>query len=233
MKSDRSFHNQENEHSDSSGNAPNNKIHEMFLSSFAFVLYCPRAKAKSEKFYYDNGAFDALSRTISPTPKDIKPLLSSLCSRWMKFFEEKNEMSSENDFKKDQDINTGIDFIDILKSDRRRYGVRGAVLSQQIPPPKKKQEIFYLFILERICVNYANLPMIFRSRNLNHREREIVELLLEGRCNKEIAKALGLSLNTIKVYLKLLMGKLDVSTRGGIIAVLLSGKRGRPYSTEK
>ncbi|MEP9412359.1 MAG: helix-turn-helix transcriptional regulator [Candidatus Brocadia sp.] len=73
------------------------------------------------------------------------------------------------------------------------------------------------------------MPMIMRAWNLNRREREIVELLLHGHCNKEIAKTLGLSLNTIKVYLKLLMGKLGVGTRSGIISILLSGRLRSTY----
>lgn len=230
MKFDRIFHNQTKGHSNSSDISSDDKIREMFLSSLAFVLYCPSAKTAKERFYYNEEAFNVLSGTISQTQKNKKPSFSSLCSKWEKLLEDKIEKSSENNFKKDRDMNTGVDFIDILQSGRRRYGVRGAILLQQIPI-RQKQEKRYLFILERICVNYANIPMIIRSWNLNRREREIVVLLLEGRCNKEIARALGLSLNTIKVYLKLLMGKLGASTRNEIVAILLSGKLRRIYST--
>ncbi len=203
MKFDPGFHSQTNGHADGSDKAPNDTIREMFLSSLAFVMYCPQVKTEKKMFYYNREALNVLSYTISPTPKNKKPSLSSLCSKWKKLLEEKLEKSSESNFENDHDTNTGIDFIDILQSHRRQYGVRGAILSPHIPI-RQKQEKRYLFILERICVNYANLPMIIRSWKLNRRECEIVKLLLEGRCNKEIAHALGLSLNTIKVYLSIL-----------------------------
>ena len=56
------------------------------------------------------------------------------------------------------------------------------------------------------------------------REQEIVRLLLTGGGNKEIAHRLRLSENTIKGYMKLLMRKLGVNNRAGIIAALLMEK---------
>ena len=46
-------------------------------------------------------------------------------------------------------------------------------------------------------------------------------MLIEEKGNKEIAQALGLSLNTIKSYLKIIMRKLGVSSRAGVISCLL------------
>jgi DNA-binding CsgD family transcriptional regulator len=71
-----------------------------------------------------------------------------------------------------------------------------------------------------------NLSMIFRNLNLNKREQEIVRLLLAGSVNKEIADSLGLSLNTIKGYMKLLTRKLGVNNRSGIIAAILAASAG-------
>jgi len=234
MKFDPGFHSQTNGHANDSDKAQNDTIREMFLSSLAFVLYCPQAKTEKKMFYYNREALNVLSHTISPTPKNKIPSLcvSSLCSKWKKLLEEQIEKSSESNFENNLVTNTGIDFIDILQSHRRQYGIRVTILSPHIPN-RQKQEKCYLFILERICVNYANLPMIIRSLKLNLREREIVALLFKGLCNKEMAQALGLSLNTIKVYLKFLMGKLGVNTRAGIISFLLSGKLRRMYSTDK
>jgi DNA-binding NarL/FixJ family response regulator len=67
-----------------------------------------------------------------------------------------------------------------------------------------------------------HLSWAARQLNLNRREQEIVRLLVRGLGNKEIAFALGLSLNTIKGYMKLLMGKLNVRSRTEIVSLLLT-----------
>ncbi|MBU2227218.1 MAG: LuxR C-terminal-related transcriptional regulator [Proteobacteria bacterium] len=78
--------------------------------------------------------------------------------------------------------------------------------------------------MERASAESANLSMIFRKYKLSVREQEIVRLLLAGGSNKEIAHRLRLSENTIKGYMKLLMRKLGVNNRAGIIAALLVEK---------
>ena len=60
---------------------------------------------------------------------------------------------------------------------------------------------------------------------LNNREQELVPLLLEELTNKEIAYRLNLSINTVKLYMKILMRKLGVSSRAGIISSLLTKKK--------
>lgn len=70
-------------------------------------------------------------------------------------------------------IQIRTDYFDILKSHRKRYGVRGTILvpKMSIRQNHGKQ---YLFIMERICMNYPNLPMLFRMWDLNLREKDIV-----------------------------------------------------------
>lgn len=111
-------------------------------------------------------------------------------------------------------------FLDTLKSDRRLYGIRGLRLSND----HSSREDRFLFILERIQAEMINLSLISRRHKLNQREQDIVRLLIEEKGNKEIAQVLGLSLNTIKSYLKILMRKLDVSSRAGVITCLLMKK---------
>lgn len=53
---------------------------------------------------------------------------------------------------------------------------------------------------------------------LTAREQEILPLLAEGWANKEIARELGLGVNTVKWYLKGLFSKLDVSRRQECVA---------------
>jgi len=53
--------------------------------------------------------------------------------------------------------------------------------------------------------------------NLTQRERETVGLLVRGLTSKEIAQHMGISPNTVKSFLRLVMTKAGVSTRTGLI----------------
>ena len=53
---------------------------------------------------------------------------------------------------------------------------------------------------------------------LTNREREILALLADGLSNKQIARRLGISTNTVKTHLELLFDKLGVSTRAEAVA---------------
>jgi len=57
---------------------------------------------------------------------------------------------------------------------------------------------------------------------LTHRERQTVELLVQGFTTKEIAQSMNISSNTAKTYLRQIMTKMKVSTRTGIIGKILT-----------
>ena len=82
-----------------------------------------------------------------------------------------------------------------------------------------------MFILERVRSDLLNISKIAREWNLNTREQDILQLLFSDMSNKEIAHALGLTLNTVKTYIKHLMRKLGVSSRAGIISHILIEKK--------
>jgi LuxR family maltose regulon positive regulatory protein/serine/threonine-protein kinase PknK len=71
-------------------------------------------------------------------------------------------------------------------------------------------------------VDKASIPVIDRTvdRNptaeepLNAREIDILRLLDRGLSNKQIARNLGLTINTVKWYLKNIYTKLGVARRG-------------------
>jgi DNA-binding CsgD family transcriptional regulator len=52
-----------------------------------------------------------------------------------------------------------------------------------------------------------------RSLGLTRRECEILEMLASGRSNKEMARALDISPNTVKTHLARVYGKLEVQRR--------------------
>lgn len=56
---------------------------------------------------------------------------------------------------------------------------------------------------------------------LSERERDVLQLIVDGRSNPEIAKALFLSPNTVKTYVRNLMNKLGVSDRVQVAVVAL------------
>jgi DNA-binding CsgD family transcriptional regulator len=62
---------------------------------------------------------------------------------------------------------------------------------------------------------------------LTRRERQMVELLIQGMTTKEIAGSLNLSPNTVKSFLRLVMTKMGVTTRSGIVGKVL-----RRHSTQ-
>ena len=56
---------------------------------------------------------------------------------------------------------------------------------------------------------------------LTRREMEVLADLASGRTNKQIARDLGVSLNTIKFHVRNLYQKLAVNSRGQAIALYL------------
>ena len=54
--------------------------------------------------------------------------------------------------------------------------------------------------------------------HLSQREGEAVRFLIEGLTNKEIAARMGISPDTVKVFLRLAMMKMEVSSRSGIMS---------------
>jgi DNA-binding CsgD family transcriptional regulator len=57
------------------------------------------------------------------------------------------------------------------------------------------------------------------SLGITGREREVLQLLADGRSNKEIARSLGLSPNTVKTHVTRLFEKLRVSRRTEAISL--------------
>src|SRR5687768_13268042 len=64
--------------------------------------------------------------------------------------------------------------------------------------------------------------MMARTDQLSKREREVVELLLQGKSNKQIALGLGIAESTVEFHLKNVYAKLKVSSRAE--AILKLGK---------
>ena len=66
---------------------------------------------------------------------------------------------------------------------------------------------------------------------LSNREREVAELLLQGKSNKLIASSLGISVRTVEFHLKNIYAKFQVSSR--IELILKLGNATGKFETEK
>jgi DNA-binding CsgD family transcriptional regulator len=65
--------------------------------------------------------------------------------------------------------------------------------------------------------NLPSLDLLARKYQISAREREVMELVLKGKSNQEIEKALFISYNTVKNHIYSIYRKLDVRSRGQMI----------------
>jgi DNA-binding CsgD family transcriptional regulator len=77
-------------------------------------------------------------------------------------------------------------------------------------------------LLERSPSGLVPMSQICQRFNLSRRERETVEYLLQGLSSKEIADRMKISPNTVNTFFRLVMLKIGVSTRSGILAKMIT-----------
>jgi DNA-binding NarL/FixJ family response regulator len=75
----------------------------------------------------------------------------------------------------------------------------------------------------RMVFPYVDVRTIYENplTTLTRRELEVLSDLASGRTNKQIARDLGVSLNTVKFHVRNLFQKLGVNSRGQAIAMYL------------
>lgn len=105
-----------------------------------------------------------------------------------------------------------------FKSGRRTYFCRAFVLDGRRSAPKVAS---VLVVLERGAYGVCTLSEISHEFHLTQREQEMVTLLIRGLGNKEIAERLGISVNTVKTFLRLVMIKMGVGSRSRIVSTVL------------
>ncbi len=72
-------------------------------------------------------------------------------------------------------------------------------------------------LIERDPCVQSDAGHVAQLYKLTRREQELVERLIEGLTSKEIAARMGISQNTVKAFVRLVMAKMGVSTRTGIV----------------
>ena len=77
-------------------------------------------------------------------------------------------------------------------------------------------------LLERSSRTSVDMLKICDQYHLTLREGQAVELLLQGLASKEISARMKISPNTVKVFLRLAMLKMGVSSRSGILSKFIN-----------
>jgi DNA-binding CsgD family transcriptional regulator len=114
-----------------------------------------------------------------------------------------------------------FNFVREYKSGKRRYICRAFRLDSG---ERSKSGISVALLLERHSSDEIALHDLSKQFDLTHRELETVTLLMEGLTSKEIANRMKISPNTVKAFLRLVMVKMAVSTRSGIVGKIVSTK---------
>jgi DNA-binding CsgD family transcriptional regulator len=124
----------------------------------------------------------------------------------------------------DRESSDQLSFVDRFKSAQRTYHCRPISLrlngSDRVP-----HHPALVLMLERNRNGGERLDEICTRFGLTPRERATDRLLFEGLTSKEIAERMKISPNTVKAFLRLVMVKMAVSTRSGIIGKIAGSKQ--------
>jgi DNA-binding CsgD family transcriptional regulator len=116
----------------------------------------------------------------------------------------------------DRESSDPLSFVDQFQSAKRTYHCRPISLrlngNAQVP-----HHPALVLLLERNTNRGVKLAETSTRFGLTPREQGTVRLLFEGLTSKEIAERMNISPNTVKAFLRLVMVKMGVSTRSGIM----------------
>jgi DNA-binding NarL/FixJ family response regulator len=111
----------------------------------------------------------------------------------------------------------------IFKSEAHTYLIEAIQSLSQHKPffTNKVSEILFSKILNRADGNRdATEP----GQRLSSREREIVQLLAEGKSNKEVAEALGISVRTAETHRASILRKLNLDSVASLVRYAIRNK---------
>ena len=114
--------------------------------------------------------------------------------------------------------NGNVDFVREYISGRRKYICRAFRFDCN---SANEDTLKMALLLERHCISAAEWGEALGQFDLTARELETVTLLVEGLTSKQIANRMKISPNTVKAFLRLVMVKMDVSTRSGIVGKIV------------
>ena len=88
-------------------------------------------------------------------------------------------------------------------------------------------------LLERAPSGLIPVALVSEHFNLTRRERDVLEYLLHGLSTKEIANRMGVSPNTVKAFLRLIMSKTGASSRSAIMSKIIMSSSGNPDGSDR
>jgi len=101
-------------------------------------------------------------------------------------------------------------------------GVTYALRSLPLHKPGKKGKQCIMVLIEGVTIHRKfDIKAVQKQFGLSKRETEVTFCLTKGLTNKEIAKTLSLSPDTVHDYVKRIMKKLKTATRAGIVGKVL------------
>ena len=105
---------------------------------------------------------------------------------------------------------TGVEEISIVRSVRSRYGsVIGCITANDIA-----YDVFSDALTD--APDTPNLAELLTGREL-----QVATLVADGRCDKEIARFLGISTYTVREHLRRIFAKLNVCRRSAVVSKLM------------
>ncbi len=111
------------------------------------------------------------------------------------------------------------DFHTVFLSGRRHYLCRAFHFGAH---STGSSEANTALVLERIVQGRLDTSEIAEQFGLTRREQETTELLMLGLSSKEIASRMSISPNTVKAFLRLIMVKMEVTSRSGVAGKILA-----------
>ena len=88
--------------------------------------------------------------------------------------------------------------------------------------PQKNDQSCFLVLIEGATIHRKfDMEKVQKQFDLSKRESEVTFCLTKGFTNKEIAKSLSLSVETVNGYIKQVMKKFDTTTRAGVVGKIL------------
>lgn len=111
-------------------------------------------------------------------------------------------------------------FVTEIQSAKRTYLCRSFSLGTE-PEGCGTARPVLVIILERKSNQASSIVELRRRFALTDREQETVQSILQGLTNKEIAQRMEISPNTVKAFIRLVMVKMKVSTRSGIVGKIV------------
>jgi len=105
---------------------------------------------------------------------------------------------------------------EVLAAGARGYVLKadaGRQLVEAVEALSRHKPFFTARASEALLESFLKSPLgVGEATLLTHREREVVQLLAEGKVNKEVAAALGISVKTVETHRAAVMHKLGINS---------------------